>query len=36
VLTPDHAGKAVTDLIAGSDYDRDGYLLTAAGLTPLP
>jgi RNA polymerase sigma-70 factor (ECF subfamily) len=36
VLTPDLAGKAVTDLITGSDYDRDGYLLTAAGLTPLP
>jgi RNA polymerase sigma-70 factor (ECF subfamily) len=36
VLTPDHAGKAVTDLITGPDYDKDAYLLTAAGLTPLP
>jgi NAD(P)-dependent dehydrogenase (short-subunit alcohol dehydrogenase family) len=36
VLTPDDAGKAVTDLIAGSGYDQDAYLLTAAGLTPLP
>jgi RNA polymerase sigma-70 factor (ECF subfamily) len=36
VLTPDHAGKAVTDLVTESSYDRDAYLLTAAGLTPLP
>lgn len=35
-LTAEHAGKAVTDLITGSGYDRDAYLLTAAGLTPLP
>jgi NAD(P)-dependent dehydrogenase (short-subunit alcohol dehydrogenase family) len=35
-LTPDHAGKAAADLITGSGYDRDAYLLTAAGLTPLP
>jgi RNA polymerase sigma-70 factor, ECF subfamily len=36
VLTPEHAGKAVTDLITGSDYDQDAYLLTAAGLASLP
>jgi NAD(P)-dependent dehydrogenase (short-subunit alcohol dehydrogenase family) len=36
VLTPDYAGKAVTDLITGPGYDQDAYLLTAAGLTPLP
>jgi RNA polymerase sigma-70 factor (ECF subfamily) len=36
MLTPDHAGKAVTDLLTGPDYDQEAYLLTAAGLTPLP
>jgi NAD(P)-dependent dehydrogenase (short-subunit alcohol dehydrogenase family) len=35
-LTPDQAGKAVTDLITGTDYDKDAYLLTGAGLRPLP
>jgi hypothetical protein len=36
MLTPEHAGKAVTDLITGSDDKQDAYLLTAAGLAPLP
>jgi len=35
-LTPEHAGKAVIDLAAGSGHDHDSYLLTAAGLTPVP
>ena len=35
-LTPEQAGKAVIDLAAGSDHDHDSYLLTAAGLTPVP
>jgi NAD(P)-dependent dehydrogenase (short-subunit alcohol dehydrogenase family) len=33
-LTPEQAGKSVTDLITGS-IDQDAYLLTAAGLRPL-
>ena len=35
-LTPEQAGKAVIDLAAGSGRDQDSYLLTAAGLTPVP
>jgi NAD(P)-dependent dehydrogenase (short-subunit alcohol dehydrogenase family) len=35
-LTPEQAGKAVIDLAAGSGHDQDSYLLTAAGLTPVP
>jgi NAD(P)-dependent dehydrogenase (short-subunit alcohol dehydrogenase family) len=35
-LTPEQAGKAVIDLAAGSGHDQDSYLLTAAGLTPIP
>jgi NAD(P)-dependent dehydrogenase (short-subunit alcohol dehydrogenase family) len=35
-LTPEQAGKAVIDLAAGSDLDHDSFLLTAAGLTPVP
>jgi len=35
-LTPEQAGKAVIDLAAGSGHDHDSYLLTAAGLTPVP
>jgi RNA polymerase sigma-70 factor (ECF subfamily) len=35
-LTPEHAGKAVTDLVTGPGYDKEAYRLTAAGLTPLP
>jgi len=34
-LTPEHAGKAITDLVTGSGPDQDAYLLTAAGLGPL-
>jgi NAD(P)-dependent dehydrogenase (short-subunit alcohol dehydrogenase family) len=36
VVTPDGAGKAVTELLAAPGFDRDSYLLTAAGLAPLP
>ena len=35
-LTTAQAGTAVTALVAGSGYDKDAYLLTAAGLTPAP
>jgi hypothetical protein len=35
-LTPQDAGKAVIDLVAGTAYDRDAYVLTSAGLRPLP
>jgi len=35
-LTPEDAGKAVIDLVAGTAYDRDAYVLTSAGLRPLP
>jgi len=34
VLTPEQVGRAVADLAAGPEYDRDAYLLTAAGLAP--
>jgi NAD(P)-dependent dehydrogenase (short-subunit alcohol dehydrogenase family) len=36
VLTPEHAGKAVAGLVAGSGSEAGSFLLTAAGLTPLP
>jgi NAD(P)-dependent dehydrogenase (short-subunit alcohol dehydrogenase family) len=36
LLTPEGAGKAVVELAADPGYDRDAYLLTAAGLAPLP
>ncbi|MBO0830980.1 MAG: SDR family oxidoreductase [Actinobacteria bacterium] len=36
VLTPDQVGQAITSLIAGDSPDQDAYLLTAAGLRPLP
>jgi NAD(P)-dependent dehydrogenase (short-subunit alcohol dehydrogenase family) len=36
VLTPEHAGQAVLGLIAGHLPGHDAYLLTAAGLAPLP
>lgn len=35
-LTPEQAGKAVTDLVTGAGGDKEAYLLTAAGLNPLP
>jgi hypothetical protein len=35
-LTPEQAGKAITELVTGPSPDRDAYLLTAAGLGPLP
>ena len=35
-LTPEQAGQAITGLVTGSGYDHDAYLLTAAGLRPLP
>ncbi|MGH3227299.1 MAG: SDR family NAD(P)-dependent oxidoreductase [Streptosporangiaceae bacterium] len=36
VLTPEQAGQAVTGLVTGPGPDQDAYLLTAAGLRPLP
>jgi NAD(P)-dependent dehydrogenase (short-subunit alcohol dehydrogenase family) len=41
VLTPEHAGKAVVDLVSGSAIgpgraEAGSFLLTGAGLTPLP
>jgi NAD(P)-dependent dehydrogenase (short-subunit alcohol dehydrogenase family) len=35
-LTPQQAGKAVVDLVSGDAHNQDAYLLTAAGLRPLP
>jgi hypothetical protein len=36
VLTPDIAGKEVTGLLTDSGYDQRAYVLTAAGLRPMP
>jgi uncharacterized protein YjeT (DUF2065 family) len=36
VLTPEQVGKAITDLITDPGHDQDAYLLTAAGLVPVP
>jgi NAD(P)-dependent dehydrogenase (short-subunit alcohol dehydrogenase family) len=36
VLTPDQVGQAVLDLLAARASSEDAYLLTAAGLRPLP
>jgi NAD(P)-dependent dehydrogenase (short-subunit alcohol dehydrogenase family) len=36
VLTPEQVGQAVTGLVTGSGPDQDAYLVTAAGLRPLP
>jgi NAD(P)-dependent dehydrogenase (short-subunit alcohol dehydrogenase family) len=36
VLTPAQVGQAVTGLVTGSGPDQDAYLVTAAGLRPLP
>ena len=35
-LTPEQAGQAVTDLAGDPGYHESAYLLTAAGLRPLP
>jgi NAD(P)-dependent dehydrogenase (short-subunit alcohol dehydrogenase family) len=37
-LTPEQVGQAITSLVSepGYDQDEDAYLLTAAGLRPLP
>jgi len=35
-LTPDQVGQAVTGLVSGPAPDRDAYLVTTAGLRPLP
>jgi NAD(P)-dependent dehydrogenase (short-subunit alcohol dehydrogenase family) len=34
-LTPEQVGQAVTNLVTGSGYGQDAYLLTTAGLRPL-
>ena len=35
-LTPEQVGAAVIDIAAGPAGDRDAYLLTATGLSPVP
>ena len=35
-LTAERVGQAITDLVTGTGYDQDAYLLTAAGLTAAP
>jgi NAD(P)-dependent dehydrogenase (short-subunit alcohol dehydrogenase family) len=35
-LTPEIVGQAVVELVTGDAHDQDAYLLTAAGLGPLP
>jgi NAD(P)-dependent dehydrogenase (short-subunit alcohol dehydrogenase family) len=35
-LTPERAGQAVTELATDVGYEENAYLLTAAGLRPLP
>jgi NAD(P)-dependent dehydrogenase (short-subunit alcohol dehydrogenase family) len=35
-LTPEIVGQAVLELVTGHAHDQDAYLLTAAGLRPLP
>ena len=35
-LTPDRAGQAIVDLVTGGHPGQDAYLLTAAGLHPVP
>ena len=35
-LTTEQVGAAVTGLVTDAGYDKDAYLLTAAGLTPAP
>jgi hypothetical protein len=35
-LTPELAGQAITALVTGPGPDQDAYVLTAAGLRPLP
>jgi len=34
-LTPERVGTAIVDIVTGSGDDRDAYLLTAAGLSPV-
>jgi NAD(P)-dependent dehydrogenase (short-subunit alcohol dehydrogenase family) len=36
VLTPEQVGKEIADLATGSGYHEGAYLLTAAGLRPVP
>ena len=36
VLTPEQVGTDVVDLVGGTGRDADAYLLTAAGLNPVP
>jgi NADP-dependent 3-hydroxy acid dehydrogenase YdfG len=35
-LTPERVGTAIVDIVTGSGDDHDAYLLTAAGLRPVP
>jgi hypothetical protein len=35
-LTPELVGQAITGLVTGPGPDQEAYVLTAAGLGPLP
>lgn len=35
VVAAGQVGQAILDLVAGSGYDQDAYVLTGAGLRPL-
>ena len=35
-LTTEQVGQAITDLVTCDAYDQDAYLITAAGLRPMP
>jgi hypothetical protein len=35
VLTPEQASTAIVDIATGAADDRDAYLLTATGLSPV-
>ena len=34
-LNPQRAGTAIVDIVTGSGNDRDAYLLTSTGLSPV-
>jgi len=36
VLTPGQVGTAVADLVIDPGHDQGAYMLTAAGLSPVP
>jgi hypothetical protein len=36
VLTPEQVGTAIADLVIDPGHDQGAYMLTAAGLSPVP